>query len=79
MMKDDSNVFLLGYIFCASINFNSLCESSTSIFFMTTILCIKKNGAQDIYAYGDAVKFSILQENPSLKQTENFICKLLSS
>ena len=42
-----------------------------------------KNSAQDVYAYDHALKFSILQENPWLKQTEtptaNFICKLLSS
>ena len=44
-------------------------------FLMTTILCVSKNGAQDVYAYDHALKFSILQENPSLKQTETPNCE----
>ena len=35
---------------------------------------LKKNSAQDVYAYDHALKFSILQENPSLKQTETPNC-----
>ena len=73
-MKDDSTVFLLGYIFCAPINYLQFVVSHYISFLMTTILCVSKNSAQDIYAYDHALKFSMLQENPSLKQTETPNC-----
>ena len=65
IMKHDSTVFLLGYI----TNFNSLGGVIIPTFF-----CVSKNGTQDVYAYDHALKFSILQENPSLKQTETANC-----
>ena len=76
--------FFLGTFSVPPINFNSLgwVIIHTNVnFLMTTIRCVSKNGAQAIYTNDYALKFSILQENPSLKQTEtpNFMCKLLSS
>ena len=38
------------------------------------VLCISKNEAQYVYAYDNALKFSIFKENHSLKQTETPTC-----
>ena len=53
----------------------------TSIFWLNqNSVHLKKNGAPDVHTYDYALKFSILQQNPSLKhQTSNFICILPSS
>ena len=67
-MKHDSTVFLLGYIFCAPINFNSLGESLYQHKFFDD------HNSQDVYMYDHTLKFIILQENPSMKQTKTPNC-----
>ena len=64
--------FFLGTFSVPPINFNSLGESlyQHQLFDDHNSVHLKKTGTQDVYAYDHALKFSILQENPSLKQTE---------
>ena len=42
-MKDDSTVFLLGYIFCAPINYNSLVSWPSGLVHRTQVLVLSEN------------------------------------
>ena len=65
--------FFLGTL---SVFLNSLGMSpfSSKNVLITTTRCISKNEAQYVYTYDNTVKFSILKENHSLKQTETPNC-----
>ena len=77
-MKHDATVFLHGYIFCAHINYNSLgwviIPPIHQFFDDHNSVRLKKQRPRSLYAYDHSLKFSILQENPSLKQTETPNC-----